>query len=197
MTVKTGHIRRWEREDYAEQLLGTHWGLIPALLAAPGLAQLGNPAGAWLVLLAAIMASYDVAVRRIPNQINALTALCGLALSLGSGWEGLSGALLGGLAGLGLMGLFYLFGAVGAGDVKAMAALSTFLGPLGAVYLFATTAIAGGVLAALRMVCSSWRPGPGGGLFSFGPVRPGLTLPYGVAILAGTIWTVFLRGTLS
>jgi prepilin peptidase CpaA len=168
--------------------------MLPALLVAPSLALMRDPVGVWLVLLVAIMASYDVVVNRIPNQLTALTAIGGLVFGLETGWHGLGAASLGGLVGLTIMGIFYLTGAVGAGDVKAMAAVSTFLGPLGAVYLFATTVMAGGLLALVRLFASGWRPRFKGGALSLGLSDTGLKLPYGLAILVGTIWTVLMRG---
>lgn len=82
-----------------------HWGLLPALLFLPWLLAGGRGWGdgpsAWFLLLAALMASYDLACRRIPNTLNALTALWGLAwgLALG-GWAGLGQSLLGALVAL-------------------------------------------------------------------------------------------------
>lgn len=194
--VRAGHNRRWVGDGMFEELTGLHWGLIPALLVTPSLAHQGDPIGVWLILLAAIMASYDIWARRIPNALTALTALGGVIYGLSLGLEGVGAALLGGLVGLSMMGLFYILGAVGAGDVKALAALSTFLGPMGAVHLFATTVISGGLMALAVMFIAGRRPRllGGNGLFSC-ENRP-LQLPYGVAILSGAVWTVILRGTL-
>jgi prepilin peptidase CpaA len=139
------------------------------------------------LLMAALMASSDVASRRIPNQLTALAAIGGLSWGLmAGGFSGLGQALLGGAAGFGLMLVFYIVGAVGAGDVKALGALGCFLAPWPALMLFVLTTLAGGVLALVRMITD--RRG-------FYPV-PGQTLPYGLAIAAGAIALV-LQGGLS
>ena len=143
------------------------------------------------VLLALLMASHDLFNRRIPNQLNALAAICGLtAAALYGGAPALGQALLGGLTAFGLMAIFFFCGAVGAGDVKALGALGTFLGPWGALELFLLTVLAGGALAVLRLVTAK-------GLKSLAAWRlhgRGLTMPYGLAICTGAIIRVALQG---
>ncbi len=179
------------QENALAELGGGQWGLLPALASLPWLVtQAGDPAGAKamvFLLLAALMASYDIATHRIPNPLTALAALGGLGWGLAAGgWVGLGQALGGGAVGFGLMLVFYLFGAVGAGDVKAMGALGCFLGAWPAVELFVLTAFAGGLLAIIRMIASRRGLRP----------APGLTLPYGLAIAAGALALV-LQGGLS
>jgi prepilin peptidase CpaA len=108
---------------------------------------------------------FDVRERRIPNKIVAGGMLCGLVLQtlapLGSGlfefsWGGLGPwqALLGLAAGLALFMPLHLLRAVGAGDVKLLAMVGTWLGPqllLGATLL---TLLAGGLLAVVVMLAS-------------------------------------------
>ena len=99
------------------------------------------------VLLIAATIS-DIRHHRIPNLLTFGGAL--LALSLQTvffGWSGL-GAALGGLV-IGLLCFlpFYVAGGFAAGDVKLMAAVGAFVGPLFAAYAVAATLIAGGVLA--------------------------------------------------
>jgi len=87
----------------------------------------------------------DLAARRIPNGLTLTAIGCGLVLQLLL--HGVPGLLLGGL-GL-LVGLLLLvgpfaIGAMGAGDVKLVAALGTLLGPLAVlVMLLAATLISG------------------------------------------------------
>jgi len=176
------------QDNTLAELGGAQWGLLPALASLPWLlSQAGDPAGlksATFLLLAALMASSDLATRRIPNQLTALAAIGGLSWGLlAGGWTGLSQALLGGVIGFGLMLVFHLFGAVGAGDVKALGALGCFLAPWPALMLFALTAVAGGVLAAGRMIAARQGLRP----------APGLTMPYGLAVASGAFLLV-LRG---
>jgi len=171
------------------ELGGAHWGLLPALASLPWLlGQAGDPAGLksmTFLLLAALMASSDVASRRIPNQLTALAAIGGLAWGLmAGGLAGLGQALLGGAVGFGLFFFFYLLGALGAGDVKALGALSCFLAPLPALMLFVLTTFAGGVMAVALMIAARqiWRPAPGN------------NLPYGLAIASGALLLVLQGG---
>lgn len=171
------------------ELGGAQWGLLPALASLPFLlSQAGNPAGLksmTFLLLAALMASSDVATRRIPNQLTALAAIGGLSWGLmAGGFTGLGQALLGGAVGFGLMLVFHLLGAVGAGDVKAIGALGCFLAPWAALSLFVLTALAGGVLALIRMIAN--RRG-----FSSAPDN---SLAYGLAIAAGATALVLQGG---
>ncbi len=176
------------------QLSGPSWGLLPACLFLPWLApHVGAGQGNLLLmaLFGLIMASYDLASLRIPNQLNALAALCGLVLALmAGGWSALAPALGGGLVALALMAVFFFLGAVGAGDVKALAALGVFVGPWGALELFLLTVLCGGVLALLRVLMVH---GPRG-LGHWWIAAKGLELPYGLAICAGTLWLALVKG---
>ncbi|HEY0720481.1 MAG TPA: A24 family peptidase [Gammaproteobacteria bacterium] len=92
----------------------------------------------------------DIATHRIPNWLTLSIAMTCLALQ---GWFGQWDGLL--LAGGGLVvGLLcfmpsYLFGAMGAGDVKLVAAIGTALGPWGVFVTAVMTVIAGGAIALL------------------------------------------------
>jgi prepilin peptidase CpaA len=177
------------KQNALSELGGAQWGLLPALASLPFIiSQAGNPAGLksmTFLLMAALMASSDVATRRIPNQLTVLAAIGGLSWGLmAGGFTGLGQALLGGAVGFGLMLVFHLFGAVGAGDVKALGALGCFLAPWPALTLFVLTALAGGVLAITRMIAT--RRG-------FSPA-PDNSLPYGLAIAAGAVVLVLQGG---
>jgi prepilin peptidase CpaA len=94
------------------------------------------------------MAWTDVRSHRIPNLLNLFCALSGLGYLVGAwGWGGLGNGLLGLALGLALMIGFYRFAGIGAGDVKALAALGTWLGPWNTLLLFIFMGLSGLPLA--------------------------------------------------
>lgn len=107
------------------------------------------------LLLSLTMAGWDLKTRRIPNYLTIGGALGGLGFQLG--YHGLPG-LLDGLAGLGLGFILllgpYLLGGMGAGDVKASAALGAWLGLWRAFSLFIYMGICGGLII---LVVLLWR----------------------------------------
>ncbi|MES2299566.1 MAG: A24 family peptidase [Pseudomonadota bacterium] len=155
------------------------------------------------VLLACAIWS-DVRERRIPNRLVAGGACAGLALSLLPGQDGLAQAGAGLLLGFAFLLPFYLLGTMGAGDVKLMAAVGTFLGVTGTIGATLLTLLAGGVLAilvawrtgslpaALRNVrnfamdCALWI-GHGPSLGKPQLISSASRLPYSVAIAAGVV----------
>jgi prepilin peptidase CpaA len=161
----------------------------------------------------------DYAERRVPNWLNAALALAGLtAQAAYFGWSGVSAGLLGMLVGFGLLIVPWLMHGMGAGDVKLMAAIGTWLGPMLTFYSFALGAIIGGVVA-LIMIFSTGRAihaytnlqtimtkvrrldtafGEFGGAKTFGNTSQ--LLPYGVPLTAGTLivfFTWYLNGWLA
>jgi prepilin peptidase CpaA len=90
----------------------------------------------------------DLKTRRIPNYLTLATALGGLTCSfMGHGLQGLADGFCGMALGFCLLILPYLWGGMGAGDVKALAALGTWLGFWGTMFLFCYMAFAGGIMA--------------------------------------------------
>lgn len=109
----------------------------------------------WPLIFSLWMAAGDVKSRRIPNYLTLGTALAGLAYQFGChGPAGLVDGFLGMILGFGLLILPYIWGGMGAGDVKALAALGAWLGPRATLFLFCYMGIAGGLLAA-GVLC--WR----------------------------------------
>ncbi len=155
--------------------------------------------------LAILSAVVDVRQHRIPNRLTYPGIVLGFVLrSVVYGWKGFLSALAGFLFAGGVFLLFYLIHAMGAGDVKLVAAVGSLLGPQQAAVVLLATAIAGGVLALLvalfrremaRTLCNlmavvrfhSWA-----GLQAHPQLNlnnPSATrMPYGLAIAAGTLY---------
>lgn len=94
-------------------------------------------------------AYYDVRWRRIPNWLTAGGVLCGVALNavIGPPAGGLKFALLGFAAGFGFYFFLYVLHAMGAGDVKLMAAVGALVGWQNWLAIVVLTALLGGVAA--------------------------------------------------
>ena len=120
---------------------------MPAVFKESG-ALLGTHGDLILPLLLSLWIAWgDVRGQRIPNYLTLSSAIAGLGFQVGS--QGLPGLLAGfGGMGLGFFLLFlpYLKGGMGAGDVKALAALGAWLGPTRTLYLFIYMGISGGVI---------------------------------------------------
>lgn len=164
-----------------------------------------------LALLLGVALVFDLRYRRIPNWLTGTGLIAGLAFSLvppdglsainglGSG-SGLSRSLFGMLTGFSIMLPFYLLRAMGAGDVKLVAVVGTFLGPLQTGGMVLLTFLAGGVLSLLVALLSCSLPGVMANLRLMGSVVltgriSGLSLrdvattgrlPYALAIAVGT-----------
>jgi len=108
-----------------------------------------------IAALVVIAGVYDILYRRIPNWLVLPCWVGGFVVNafLASSWiEGLKTAGLGfGLAMLIYMPLYLLRG-MGAGDMKLMAALGAFAGPVAWLFIFLFSGIVGGVVALIMMV---------------------------------------------
>jgi prepilin peptidase CpaA len=104
-----------------------------------------------LVLGAAV---YDVRYRRIPNWLTAGGVLVGLAMNcfLYEGWPGLRFSLLGLALGFGVYIALYILHAMGAGDVKLMAAVGAMVGWQDWFGIFVITAAVGGIMALILVI---------------------------------------------
>ena len=156
-----------------------------------------------VAIAAAIM---DVQQHRIPNWLTYPAIVAGVLLrSYLFGWWGLLTALGGCLLAGGIVFLFYAVRAMGAGDLKLLAAIGAIVGPRNVVPVLLATAVTGGVLAifyaayrgqmraTIANVGSVMRFHAWGGLQAHpelnldNPVA--LRMPYGLAIAAGTLYT--------
>ncbi len=117
-------------------------------------------APALLVTVLVTAVWYDLRSRRIPNGVVFVGMVCALALHslLPPGFVlaetfpvgiGLLDSLAGLGVGLALMLPLYMVRATGAGDVKLMAMVGAFIGPVGAVGAVVCTFVAGAVLSVL------------------------------------------------
>ncbi len=154
-----------------------------------------------------LLASWiDYSQRRVPNWLNLALIIMGLAVQAWFfGWSGVGTGALGLLTGFGLLIVPWMMHGMGAGDVKLMAAIGVWLGPLLTLYSFALGAMIGGV-AAVAMILSTGRlrmacvnvglilakcSSPQtlftevGSAKSFGVTSQ--LLPYGVPLTAGTL----------
>lgn len=156
------------------------------------------------LLLSLWIAWLDLKTRRIPNYLTLGIALAGLGFRLGSlGLPGLENGLCGLGIGFLLLLLPYWKGGMGAGDVKALAALGAWLGFPRILYLGVYMGLAGGVI----ILVAFWRQGmfwsrirQGWLLLSHwlwgGPLRPAIRLPsspprnipYGSAMALGMLF---------
>ncbi|HUU83089.1 MAG TPA: A24 family peptidase [Phycisphaerae bacterium] len=166
------------------------WGMTCAILV-PG------------ILLASWI---DYAQRRVPNWLNALLIVCGFVVQgYFHGVAGL-GMGLGGLAvGFGVLIVPWLMHAMGAGDVKLMAAIGVWFGPWMTLVSFAVGGVIGGVIAVVMIVSTGRLRNAWGNLgvilikcsnpklafedfgsaHSFGSTS--LLLPYGVPLTIGSL----------
>ena len=168
------------------------------------------PAAAVVV---ALMGCYtDIKTRRIPNVLTfgAAAGAMGYALA-GGGPVAMGWSAAGWLVGAAMFFPFFALGGIGGGDVKLMAALGAWLGPMPAVWLGLFAALAGGPLALLLAFARGYAKQAFGnlwGLVSYWRVvglkpHPNLTLdsaavgvprlPYALPITVGLLVTLWLH----
>jgi prepilin peptidase CpaA len=161
------------------------------------------------LLMAVVLgaAVYDVRYRRIPNWLTVLGVILGFALNTFLwGWPGFRHSLIGfGIAFVSYLAL-YALRAMGAGDVKLMAAVGAIVGGPDWFGIFIVTAIIGGIMALIlvavrkRVTSTFWNVG-----FIINEMKSGrpayvgkeeldvhhpkaLGLPHGAVIAVGTLF---------
>jgi prepilin peptidase CpaA len=98
-----------------------------------------------------IAAVIDWRERRIPNWLTLLTLASGIVSSFLAGHvAGPSEALLGMLVGFAIPFVLFAMGALGGGDVKLLAGVGAWLGPVGAVKVFLAAAIVGMIIVLVQ-----------------------------------------------
>jgi prepilin peptidase CpaA len=149
----------------------------------------------------------DLLAHRIPNLLTGSVLGVGLVLQLAlGGWGALGQATLGVLVGLAVLLPFYLLRAMGAGDVKLLAALGALLGPHWALIAGIGTLIAGGILAGAYLLAGALRAAlvPAGAPWSLRILNARERaqqlrrerFPYALAIAVGALAAVIQRGDL-
>jgi prepilin peptidase CpaA len=118
------------------------------------------PPGIQVILLTLVVgaAIYDVRYRRIPNWLTVAGVLAGIAMNTFLAWDspqrwsGCFFALKGMALGFGAYLVLYALRAMGAGDVKLMAAVGAMTGAEDWFGIFILTAILGGIFAVLLSI---------------------------------------------
>jgi len=157
--------------------------------------------------VALVGAVTDYRSRRIPNWLTGPSILMGVVLHLAvGGWRDMASAALAGLLCGGLFLIFFLAGGMGGGDVKLIAAVGCLAGMSHIAVILIATSLIGGVFAVILAVGSGqlWsmiaNVGDLVAHHSQHGIQPhpdlnikneaGLRLPYGIAIAAGTAFSL-------
>jgi prepilin peptidase CpaA len=163
-----------------------------------------------VVAVVVVASVFDLGSRRIPNSLTFGAALVAVAMrALLDGWSGVLSAASGWIVGLALFMPLYALRGMGAGDVKLLAAIGAWLGPIGAAWTGLYGAVAGGAMAlgvalargyartALRnlgRILKVWsvvgvQPVEGLTLADKASVR----LPYALPLAAGALLTLWMQ----
>lgn len=155
------------------------------------------------ILLLLYVATFDIALRLIRNEICLALALLGIANQLASPMQVLQSLVAATILLLVLL-VVHTRGWIGGGDVKLLVALVVGLPLIGVVQLLTVTALAGGVLALVHLAMRLLpypRLAPAGSslvrrVYAVERWRHlrHAPLPYGVAIACGGIWAIFSQG---
>ena len=155
------------------------------------------------ILLLLYAATADIATRLIRNEICLALAVLGIAGQLASPMQLAQSLIVAAILFLLLFGIHQL-GKMGGGDVKLLTALAVGLPLTGVMQLLTVTAIAGGVLALIHLTMRRLpypRLAPAGSslvrrVYAVERWRHlrHASLPYGVAIACGGIWTILSKG---
>ncbi|GAB3628017.1 pilus assembly protein CpaA [Pandoraea terrae] len=171
------------------------------------------PVGVCLLALVATAAGWDLHSRRIPNWLVLLGGAVALAVQVhlfgladGAGRWAL-GALIGG----GLFFPLFMLRGMGAGDVKLMAAVAAFVGPVVGLEIVLLTCVMGGVWAVTMIVYKRAVKATGANMLTVllqagirgqeGNRAPDThavfasvgSMPYGVAIALGTLAVMYVE----
>jgi prepilin peptidase CpaA len=145
------------------------------------------------VIAASIGLVTDLRSRRIPNWLTASALVAGVGINLWvAGAEGASLALAGAAIGFALLIPFYFVRAIGAGDVKLLAAMGALLGPHSLLVTAAAGALVGGFMSIIILARRGRLPIAVHQMFVMRtvPTPSGAKAPYAVAIASGVYFAV-------
>ncbi|WP_181885436.1 A24 family peptidase [Trinickia dinghuensis] len=162
-----------------------------------------------VVGLVVLTASTDIVCRRIPNAVIAIGLVAAFVIQafLFGPVRGFGDALAGTLSGFALLLPLYLLRATAAGDVKLLAMIGAWVGPTMILHVALTAFVIGGVWSIVwtlyrgrmqQFLLNLWSIAHGGwrlqqnGLGTTSGIKSVGTLPYGVAIAAATLVTLFM-----
>jgi prepilin peptidase CpaA len=152
----------------------------------------------------------DVRASRIPNALTFGAAAAALVFhTVAPMGHGFTAAFAGWWVGAAMMFFPFALGGLGAGDVKLVAALGAWLGPMNAVWLAVYAAIAGGVLSVVvatshgylkQALANVWLLLQHWAVAGLRPLHPislegsrGPRLAYALPIFAGLLLNLWLR----
>lgn len=106
-----------------------------------------------LVILLLLCSYEDIKNKKIPNKYTIPVLIAGLILmTINGGFEGLKDSFYGFLLGFAIFLIPFLIGAMGAGDVKLMAAIGALKGFTFTFYSLVATGIVGGVMVIVYVI---------------------------------------------
>lgn len=164
----------------------------------------------WLLIaLLSVAVWFDIRFRRIPNPLILIGLCASLLLQIVNSSTNISEWFFGLLIGFGLFIPLYLVRAMGAGDVKLMAMVGSFLGTHSTIGATLATLLSGGILAvvvalhkgSLKLAINNIRFVMIDTIFNVSqqrdvaiqaPQKSAGDLPYAVAISAGTLIQLIL-----
>jgi prepilin peptidase CpaA len=145
------------------------------------------------LMILALAVLKDMQAHKIPNALTLSGAVAGLSLqTIAGGLPGLLSSFAGLAAGIAILLPFYLLRGMGAGDVKLMGAVGTFIGAKPVLLAACATLCIGvvlGIAVAVRHRLSPAQAEPGAN------VRKE-KFPYAIAIAGGGLVALSLRGQL-
>ena len=133
----------------------------------------------------------DIRTRLIPNNVSIALVILYFLYSF-SGYANWTDGLLGGLIVFLLSFLLFRYGAMGGGDAKLMTSIAFWVGTKGILAFGLITSLAGGVLALFFLLRQKYhKETEQEDDTPYGNTEP-IVLPYGVAIAAGGLVTIWL-----